>query len=634
MDMKPKVIVICGPTASGKTSLSIELAKQINGEIISADSMQIYKDMDIGTAKPSTEEMQGIKHYLLDFVPPEERYSVAQYKIDAKKAIKEILEKGKVPIIVGGTGLYVDSLIYEIEYNDIKLDEEYRKKLEEIVEKQGLEVLYKKAQEIDPQAMQKISANDKKRIMRVIEIYKATGKTKTEQEIESRKKPVEYDYKVFAINWEREILYQRINKRVDIMLEQGLIEEVKSIISNCYYMKKDYQNAIKYLKMQEETESNIIDQVRIYNDWEHFQDSIDLIHQSIEKHPTWRLYLLLGTSYQSLEKFEEARNAYIEAFHISKIPTILGSVTEIDRIQRNEERSFQFLLKELENTNNPTAQIQLRLGEMALRVGKSYDEMLDYFKKAYENGAISELEYLDYICDYEPNISELSKRIKKNIKSDKFESYYSKRKQAIRYLYGENGFKQNLKKSFDSIKECLEEYSDDSCDYALLGRFYELSNNYSLALENYQKAYELIKDDDYPGCDCAYGYYAHALLNGIGTNKNVDEAKKIILDAVRKSNTFSCSHVVYYYAYFALQNDERFSKEKAYELLTFDYPFYRFDISRVVSLTQICKSLNRSSSKLEELKKYVNTTYYNKEELQYYDANKDQIVSLPYWKNI
>lgn len=229
MDIKPKVIVICGPTASGKTSLSIELAKQINGEIISADSMQIYKDMDIGTAKPSTEEMQGIKHYLLDFVPPEERYSVAQYKIDAKKAIKEILEKGKVPIIVGGTGLYVDSLIYEIEYNDIKLDEEYRNKLEEIAEKQGLEVLYKKAQEIDPQAMQKISANDKKRIMRVIEIYKATGKTKTEQEIESRKKPVEYDYKVFAINWERETLYQRINKRVDIMFEKGLLEEVKNL---------------------------------------------------------------------------------------------------------------------------------------------------------------------------------------------------------------------------------------------------------------------------------------------------------------------------------------------------------------------------------------------------------------------
>ena len=230
MNEKHKVIVICGPTASGKTALSIELAKKINGEIVSADSMQIYKDMDIGTAKPTKQEMGEIKHYLLDFVSPEDRYSVAQYKQDAKKAIKEIINKGKTPIIVGGTGLYVDSLIYEIEYNDIKLDDEYRKKLEKIAEEQGLEELYKKAVEIDPEAMKKISQNDKKRIMRVLEIYHSTGKTKTEQEKESRKNPVEYDYRVFAINWDREILYQRINKRVDIMAEQGLIEEVKEIL--------------------------------------------------------------------------------------------------------------------------------------------------------------------------------------------------------------------------------------------------------------------------------------------------------------------------------------------------------------------------------------------------------------------
>ncbi len=231
MNEKHKVIVICGPTASGKTALSIELAKKINGEIVSADSMQIYKDMDIGTAKPTKQEMGEIKHYLLDFVSPEDRYSVAQYKQDAKKAIKEIINKGKTPIIVGGTGLYVDSLIYEIEYNDIKLDEEYRKKLEKIAEEQGLEELYKKAVEIDPEAMKKISQNDKKRIMRVLEIYHSTGKTKTEQEKESRKNPVEYDYRVFAINWDREILYQRINKRVDIMVDQGLIEEVKEILN-------------------------------------------------------------------------------------------------------------------------------------------------------------------------------------------------------------------------------------------------------------------------------------------------------------------------------------------------------------------------------------------------------------------
>ena len=227
---KPKVIVICGPTASGKTALSIELAKKINGEIISSDSMQIYKYMDIGTAKPNEEEKQGIQHYLLDFVEPNQRYSVAEFKKDAELAIEEILAKGKTPIVVGGTGLYVDSLIYGIEYQNIELDEKYRKELEERVEKEGLKKLYDEAQKIDPQAMEKISKNDQKRILRVLEIYKATGKNKTEQEIESRKKGVKYDYKVFAINWERQLLYERINKRVDIMIEQGLIKEVEELL--------------------------------------------------------------------------------------------------------------------------------------------------------------------------------------------------------------------------------------------------------------------------------------------------------------------------------------------------------------------------------------------------------------------
>lgn len=226
---KDKVIVICGPTASGKTALSIELAKQINGEIVSCDSMQIYKDMNIGTAKPTEEEQKGIKHYLIDFVSPDERYSVADYKQDAKKAIKEILKKGKVPIVVGGTGLYIDSLIYEIEYPNIEFDEKYRKKLENIAEEQGLKVLYEKAKEIDPEAIKKISENDKKRILRILEIYHATGKNKTEQEIESRKKEIKYDYKIFAINMDREKLYERINIRVDRMLENGLIEEVENL---------------------------------------------------------------------------------------------------------------------------------------------------------------------------------------------------------------------------------------------------------------------------------------------------------------------------------------------------------------------------------------------------------------------
>lgn len=143
--IKPKIIVICGPTASGKTALSIELAKKINGEIISADSMQIYEDMDIGTAKPSKEEMECVKHHLIGYVSPEERYSVARYKKDAIKKIEEVLEKGKYPIIVGGTGLYVDSLVNWVEYDEIQIDLDYRNSLESLMEKEGLEYLYDKA---------------------------------------------------------------------------------------------------------------------------------------------------------------------------------------------------------------------------------------------------------------------------------------------------------------------------------------------------------------------------------------------------------------------------------------------------------------------------------------------------------
>lgn len=228
---KPKIIVICGPTASGKTALSIQLAKKIDGEIVSADSMQIYEDMDVGTAKPSIEEMEGIKHYLIGNVSPTVRYSVANFKKDAINAINEIIQKGKTPIIVGGTGLYVDSLVQGIEYDDTEIDLEYRNQLEEVAKEYGLDYLYNKAIQIDPTAMEKISNNDKKRIFRVLEIYHATGKTKTMQEYESKQKENPYDYKVFAIDMDREKLYERINKRVDIMIANGLVDEVKKLIS-------------------------------------------------------------------------------------------------------------------------------------------------------------------------------------------------------------------------------------------------------------------------------------------------------------------------------------------------------------------------------------------------------------------
>ena len=233
----------------GKTALSIELAKRINGEVISADSMQIYRYMDIGSAKPTKEEMDGIPHYMIDFVEPSQRYSVADYKVQAEKCIEEILKRGKVPIIVGGTGLYINSLIYAIEYSETKIDEEYRKSLEKRVEEEGLDKLYEEAKEIDPEAMKNISTNDRKRIIRVLEIFKQTGRTKTELEKESRKE-VKYDYKVFVTNMDREKLYERINKRVDIMIEQGLIEETKKIL-NLYKEFPTAMQAIGYKEIKE-----------------------------------------------------------------------------------------------------------------------------------------------------------------------------------------------------------------------------------------------------------------------------------------------------------------------------------------------------------------------------------------------
>lgn len=264
--MKSTVYVIGGPTASGKSNLAVELAKRINGEIISADSMQIYKDMNIGTAKITLEEMQGINHYLIDFVSPDERYSVSSFKKDAEKAIEAILAKGKVPIIVGGTGLYIDSLILGIEFQDEKIDTEYRESLNKIAEEQGLQKLYNMAQAIDPVAMKKISENDKKRIIRVLEIYHKTGKTKTEQELESRKSEIKYNYKVFAITMDRQVLYEKIEKRVDKMIEQGLIDEVQGILNK--YQKfptamqgLGYKEVVEYLE-NKTTKEEMVEKIK------------------------------------------------------------------------------------------------------------------------------------------------------------------------------------------------------------------------------------------------------------------------------------------------------------------------------------------------------------------------------------
>ena len=206
-----------------KHLFGVELSKELNGEVISADSMQIYKYMNIGTAKPEENEMEGIKHHLIDFVNPDEEYNVSKYKEDALDTIKNIVSKNKVPIIVGGTGLYINTLVNGIEFSEIEKDERYERELEEIYKEKGADFLFSMLEEVDEEASKVIDKNNIRRVIRALEIYKVTGKTKTELDRESQKEPP-YDYLVYGINWDREKLYERINKRVDIMLEAGLVD--------------------------------------------------------------------------------------------------------------------------------------------------------------------------------------------------------------------------------------------------------------------------------------------------------------------------------------------------------------------------------------------------------------------------
>ena len=258
MEEKKKIIVICGPTASGKTSLGIKVANEINGEIISADSMQIYKDMDIGTAKPTKEEQKMCKHHLVDFIAPDKRYSVADFKKDADNTIKMLIKQGKNPIIVGGTGLYINSLVYNINYDS---EGETDLKFREELEKKDIKELYEIAKQIDENALKKISENDKKRIMRIIELYHTTGKTKTELENESRKN-VEYDYMIFILNWEREKLYERINLRVDLMIKNGLVDEVKNLLKKYKEFPTSFQG-LGYKEVKEYLDGNLTEEEMI-----------------------------------------------------------------------------------------------------------------------------------------------------------------------------------------------------------------------------------------------------------------------------------------------------------------------------------------------------------------------------------
>lgn len=225
---KIPVIAVVGPTASGKTSLSIEIAKHFSGQVVSADSMQIYEKMNIATAKPTEEEMQGIPHHLIGFQPIDKKFSVAEYVNLANECIEKIHSEGNLPVVAGGTGLYVDSLLQNIQFSKEESNEEIRKELTDLFDEKGAEYMLGWLGEIDPETAGRLHLKDKSRIIRALEIYKLTGKTMTEQKVLSREEESPFDVIYIGINYrDRNVLYDRINLRVDIMLQNGLLEEAK-----------------------------------------------------------------------------------------------------------------------------------------------------------------------------------------------------------------------------------------------------------------------------------------------------------------------------------------------------------------------------------------------------------------------
>ena len=226
---KKPLIILTGPTAVGKTALSIGLAKAVGGEIISADSMQVYKGMDVGTAKITSEEMDGVTHYLVDELEPWEEFNVVVFQRLCKKYMERIYSKGKIPIIVGGTGFYIQSVLYDIDFTENEADTSYRQMLEQKAENEGVQKLHQELAQVDPESAEQIHPNNVKKVIRALEYYQQTGQKISEHNETQRQKESPYDFIYYVLSLPREILYERINKRVDQMRRDGLIEEVKQL---------------------------------------------------------------------------------------------------------------------------------------------------------------------------------------------------------------------------------------------------------------------------------------------------------------------------------------------------------------------------------------------------------------------
>ena len=248
------LIIVEGPTASGKTDLAVKIAQKLDGEVVSADSMQVYKYMDIGSAKPTKEEMCGIPHHMFDVVHPTENFSLAEYVKMAHAVIKDIHARGKKVVVAGGTGLYIDFLKDNLQLSDEDEDNSVRKKLEEFAETYGIDALHARLAEVDEASAAKIHPNNVKRVIRALEVYEKTGLKMSEQVEESKKGEKIYDYQEFGIMYDREVLYDRINRRVDIMFDMGLVSEVENLVKmgctrdNTSMQGIGYKEVVDYLE--------------------------------------------------------------------------------------------------------------------------------------------------------------------------------------------------------------------------------------------------------------------------------------------------------------------------------------------------------------------------------------------------
>lgn len=271
-DKKP-LIILTGPTSVGKTEISISLAKAVNGEIISADSMQVYRKMDIGTAKITQDEMSGVRHHLIDVLDPSEDFNVFLFKELANKAMTEIYERGHIPILTGGTGFYIQSVLYDIDFTAKEGDNTYRKELELLAEEKGPEYLHDMLKEVDAVSAEEIHFNNVKRVIRALEYHHQTGQKISEHNKEQRAKESPYNFAYFVLNDIREKIYDRINQRVDIMLEKGLVDEVTSLVNEGYTRELvsmqglGYKEIIDYLNKEISLDEAIY---RIKRDTRHF----------------------------------------------------------------------------------------------------------------------------------------------------------------------------------------------------------------------------------------------------------------------------------------------------------------------------------------------------------------------------